>query len=605
MDNEAIKITLTGNPNVGKSTIFNTLTGLHQHTGNWSGKTVEVLSGSFKYKGINYIVTDLPGSHSYCASSRDEVIAGEYIKENSDCLTVVVCNATAVERGLILTLQTMDLCGKVILCVNMTDEADKKGIAVDYNKLSKRLGIPVINTSSRDKTSKKRLMEEIHSFNSERFKKSELKSAEYYIEKAENICHGVITLKNSEPDRRDRKMDRVLLGKYTALPVAFLLLSFIFYLTISFANYPSQILSIFFDRILATVTEALKSTPLPLWLISAITDGMLSVLFWVISVMLPPMAIFFPLFTILEDSGYLPRIAYLTDNTFKKCGSCGKQTLSMCMGLGCTCAGVTGCRIISGKKERMIATVTNSMTPCNGKFPTIFALITMFLACGSSLLGSAAFCIVIIISFFATFVASGLISKLIFKSKPEPFYLELPSYKKPSIKKVISHSVFNKILTILLRAVYVAAPAGIIIWLLTHLTIEEKSIFLHITDFLDPIGRFMGLDGTILTGFVLGFPANEIVIPIILMGYCAEEALVDYSTLSELKNILTANGWTFLTAINMLIFTVFHWPCSTAMLTIKKETASLKWTAISFILPTAVGFIICVCTNFLFRLICS
>lgn len=605
MDNETIRINLTGNPNVGKSTIFNTLTGLHQHTGNWSGKTVEVLSGSFKYKGNNYIITDLPGSHSYCASSRDEVIASEYIKENADCLTVVVCNATAVERGLILTLQTMDLCSKVILCVNMTDEANKKGISVDYSMLSKRLGIPVINTSSSDKTSKKRLMEEIHSFNSERIKNGELKSAEYYIELAENICHGAITLKSNDPDRLDRKIDRLLLGKYTALPVAFLLLGFIFYLTITFANYPSQLLSSFFDQILAAVTQALNSTPLPLWLISAITDGMLSVLFWVVSVMLPPMAIFFPLFTILEDSGYLPRIAYLTDNTFKKCGSCGKQTLSMCMGLGCTCAGVMGCRIISGKKERIIATVTNSMTPCNGKFPTIFALITMFLASGSSFLGSATFCVVIIISLFATFAASRLISKLSFKSSPEPFYLELPSYKKPGIRKVISHSVLNKIATILLRAVCVAAPAGIVIWLLTHLTIGDKSVFLHLTEMLDPIGRLMGLDGTILTGFVLGFPANEIVIPIILMGYCAEEALVDYSTLTELKNILIDNGWTFLTAINMLIFTVFHWPCSTAMLTIKKETASLKWTAISFILPTAVGFILCVCTNLVFKLICS
>ena len=436
----------------------------------------------------------------------------------------------------------------------------------------------------------------------------ELKSIEYYIEKAEEVCHGAIKLSNRDPHFRDRKIDKLLLGKYASIPIMMLLLCLIFYLTISFASYPSQWLSEILGILLKKTEYLLLSTTLPLWFVSLISDGMLKVLFWVVSVMLPPMVIFFPLFSLLEDVGYLPRIAYLTDSSFKKCGSCGKQSLTMCMGLGCTCAGVTGCRIISNKKERTIATVTNSLTPCNGKFPTIFAITTLFLATGNEifndkLIGSLIFCIVILISFFITFLSSSFLSKTILKEQSEPFYMELPPYRTPDISKVIGQSIINKILLILSRAICVAAPAGIIIWILTHMTIGDKSIFLHITEHLDPIGKFIGLDGTILTGFILGFPANEIVMPIILMGYCAEDTLIEYSTLYELQNLLISNGWNILTAINMLIFTVFHWPCSTAVLTIKKETASLKTTAISVLLPTIIGFLLCSFSNLIFKLI--
>lgn len=609
MMNEVKKITLCGNPNVGKSTLFNKLTGLNQHTGNWPGKTVEISKGEFHYKGVHYEITDLPGTYSYKGNSEDEIIAGEYVKNNRRDLNIVVCDATAVERGLILALQTIDICSDVILCINLTDEAKRKGIRIDTKLLRARIDIPIIETSSKDKSSKKRLCDMIHNYKYKPDKDSELKESSFYVEKAEEICDGVITLTLPDPYKKDRMIDSVVLGKYTAAPIMLLLLGFIFYLTLTFASYPSQLLSEFFNKVIIFSEEILLKADAPQWLISVITQGVMKVLFWVIAVMLPPMAIFFPLFALLENLGYLPRVAFNLDNSFKKCSSCGKQALTMCMGLGCTCAGVTGCRIISDKKERLIATITNPLTPCNGKFPTIFAIISMFFAVSEGLFsqkltGTVIFTLVMITSLLFTIISSKLTGKILFRNEASSFCMELPPYRKPQISKVIGKSVINKILFVLSRAVIVAAPAGIIIWAMTHLFIGDKSIFEHITVFLDPIGKIIGLDGTILTGFLFGLPANEIVIPVILMGYLSESSLTDFESLSQLKILLTQNGWTTLTAINMLIFTLFHWPCSTAILTIKKETNSLKMTVISILLPTAVGFILCFITNAIFRLIC-
>ncbi len=600
-----MNITLIGNPNVGKSTIFNLLTGLHQHTGNWPGKTVEHLSGEFKYKGKEYNITDLPGTYSYFGKSQDEIIAADYVKNHSDDLTIVVCDATAVERGLILALQTMDICKNVIICINLMDEAFRKGIAVNTQLLKSRLKIPIIETSSKDKSSKKRILEEIHNFALTQKETKPLENSIFYVEKAEEICHGAITLLAVDPNEKDRKIDSILLGKYTSIPIMLAVLGFIFYLTITFASYPSELLSDIFDKMLKFLREVSSDLGVPETVKSVIIDGMLKVLFWVVAVMLPPMAIFFPLFTLLEDFGYLPRVAYNLDTPFKKCGTCGKQSLTMCMGLGCNCAGVTGCRIIQSPKEKLIAIITNALTPCNGKFPTIFALITMFFVVESSKLPSVIiFTVVILMSVCSTMLTSKLLSKFVFKNESESFHMELPPYRKPKIHKVLGNSVMNKILFVLSRAVCVAAPAGIIIWILSNVDIADKSILLHLTDFLDPVGKFIGLDGTILTGFILGLPANEIVIPIILMGYLAKDTLIDYSSLSELKTLLIDNGWTTLTAICTLIFTLFHWPCSTALLTIKKETASLKWTAVSMIIPSVIGFIMCFIVNSIFKLIC-
>lgn len=603
-------IILLGNPNVGKSTIFNKLTGLHQHTGNWPGKTVEVFSGKFKYKSKEYHITDLPGTYSFFPASEDERVTCDFVMQNSQNLCIVVCNALAIERGLILALQAMDLCQNVIICINLIDEAERKGVVINTGLISERLGIPVIETSIKDRTSKKRLLEEIYKFSQKTTETSKLKTVEYYVEKAEEICHGAIKLSQNDIDKTDRKIDRIVMGKYSSVLILAILLCLIFYLTITFAGYPSQLLSDFFEKVHRYIDNILSYSQIPTWLSSMISDGLLNVLFWVVSVMLPPMIIFFPLFALLEDSGYLPRVAYLTDNVFKKCGSCGKQTLTMCMGLGCTCAGVSGCRIFSGEKEKIIATITNSLTPCNGKFPALFLLINIFIVTDSgflsdNILGSFAFCMIILISFASTYINSFFISKKLFKDSKTPFCLELPSYRKPDFRKIISHSIVNKVFKILSRAIIVSAPAGILIWCLTHIDINEKSLFFWLTQLLDPFGKLLGLDGTILSGFILGFPANEIIMPIIIMGYQAKETLTNFDSLFELKKLLTDNGWNILTAINTIILTLFHWPCSTAVLTIKKETASLKWTAISIVIPTATGFLLCFITNVLFRLVCT
>ncbi len=600
-------ITLAGNPNVGKSTIFNKLTGLHQHTGNWSGKTVEVVSGFFTYKKNKFKVTDLPGIYSFTGKSADEEEALDYLNNNVDDITIVVCDATAVERGVTLALQCLDICKKVIFCINMIDEAQKRGIIIDTELLKQRMDIPIIITDIKDNHLKKKFFNAIESIK-ENQTINHLKEYSDYIENAENLCHNVITLKHKKTKTTEEKIDSIVLGKYTSVPILLILLSLIFYLTVSFASYPSEILSEMLFSFLDMIRGFLNETGLNHTITSVICDGALCVLFWVVSVMLPPMSMFFPLFTLLEDSGYLPRVSFLLDNKLQKCGSCGSQALTMCMGLGCTCAGVTGCRIISSKKSKIISIVTNSLTPCNGKFPTIFAIISIFfIGTDKTLLnnfrGTLIFLCVIMLSVIMTVLSSSVINKSISINYKDNYFIELPPYRIPNIRKAISYSIFNKVLKILLRAITVAIPSGIIIWTLTHIDISGRSLFKIFTDFLDPIGNIFGLDGSVFSGFILGLPANEIVLPITVMSYNAKNTLVEYSSLNELKNILDINGWNYLTAINMIIFTLFHWPCSTAILTIKKETASLKWTAISILLPTIIGLSLCLITNLLFKVI--
>ena len=314
--------------------------------------------------------------------------------------------------------------------------------------------------------------------------------------------------------------------------------------------------------------------------------------------MLPPMAIFFPLFTLLEDFGYLPRIAFNLDKCFSKCKASGKQALTMCMGFGCNAVGVTGARIIDSPRERLIAILTNNFVPCNGRFPTIIAIITMFFAyetagLQTSFISALILVLVILFGVFMTFITSKLLSGTVLKGMESSFTLELPPYRTPQFGKVIIRSIFDRTLFVLARAVIVAAPSGLIIWLFANIDINNISILNYCTEFLDPFARLIGLDGVILMAFILGIPANEIVVPIMLMTYLSQGSLTEINDLNIMKTLLIDNGWTIITAINMILFSLMHWPCATTCLTIRKETGSLKWTLLAIILPTVCGLTIC------------
>ncbi len=381
-----------------------------------------------------------------------------------------------------------------------------------------------------------------------------------------------------------------------------LLLCVVFWITITGANYPSQALSTFLFFIQDKLTKLFNYFNAPSWVEGILIQGMYRTLAWVVAVMLPPMAIFFPLFTLLEDLGYLPRIAFNLDNFFKKSYACGKQALTMCMGFGCNAAGIVGCRIIDSPRERLIAIITNNFVPCNGRFPALIAIITMFftgmfISSYSSIISSVLLTCVIIFGVFMTLLISKILSKTILKGIPSSFTLELPPYRKPMIGRIIVHSIFDRTLFVLSRAVIVAAPAGMVIWIMANVNVNNISLLSHCADFLNPFACFIGLDGYILMAFILGFPANEIVLPIIIMSYMSKGSLLEIDDFTILRNLLIENGWTWLTAINVMLFSLMHWPCSTTCLTIKKETQSLKWTVVSFLVPTITGIIICFLTT--------
>lgn len=587
-------IALAGNPNVGKSTLFNALTGMHQHTGNWPGKTVTNASGQLKYNDMILNFIDLPGAYSLTSNSPDEMITGEYIDSNQADVILIVTDATCLERNLLLVNEILSKTKNAILCINLMDEAKKKGININIPELKNILGIDVIPTSARSKKGLSKLLKALYDFAPENTNKTDLPSPK-------EICSRCVNYKNGEPHSLDRKLDRIVTSKALGFPIMIMLLILILWLTIVGANYPSSALSSLFSSLDGYIRTYMTNISLPQPLISFLMDGIYKTLTWVISVMLPPMAIFFPLFTFLEDFGYLPRIAFNLDHIFKKCGAHGKQALTMCMGFGCNACGVTGCRIIESPRERLIAIITNSFVPCNGRFPTLIALILIFFTTffSTSTTYIAGFILVafILLGIAVTLLISKFLSKTVLKGIPSSFILELPPYRRPKIGSIIIRSILDRTLFVLGRAVTVAIPAGAVIWLFANIHINNISLLGYFTSLLDPFGKLIGVDGVILAAFVLGFPANEIVIPVMLMCYMSTGMLTDYASLSQLHQVLAECGWTTQTALSVIILCLFHFPCGTTCLTIKKETGSLKWTALSFILPTLTGIIICLSIN--------
>lgn len=667
------KIALMGNPNVGKSTVFNEITGSHQHTGNWIGKTVDTASGDFSYKYIDYELVDLPGTYSLLASSKEEEIARDYLCfEKTDCVVVVV-DSTMLMKNLNLVYQITEVSNNIILLLNMTDEAKKRNITIDTDKLSDELGIPVIKATARSGRGVNELLEQIHlicthqhepkpdgvhykqsiesqinclnSFiyeyipldknkrffslrlleddkkfcrslqqhmSSDEWHRIEKKAKkcrarlgemdlsseilESYAERTREAEKGCVSAMPSKKELLDDRLDKMLLGRHTSVIIMLAVLAIILWITIVGSNYPSELLRRLFGSFEIWIESVLTNINIPSVIIDILVNGILKVLLWVVAVMLPPMAIFFPLFSILEEAGILPRFAFNLDRPFECCGACGKQALCTCMGLGCNAVGVTGCRIIDSPRERLIAIITNSLTPCNGRFPLLIAIISMFF-CKNSVGAAAILLGFLILSVAMTFLNARLLSKSVLKGKGSSMIMELPSYKKPEILKIIKKTIREKIIFVLCRAVAIAAPAGAVIWLFANIRINGVSLLTAVSGLLEPLGKAMGLDGVMLLAFILSFPANEITIPIALMSYLATNELCDYNTLDGLRAVFVDNGWTETTALCTCIFSMFHFPCSTTLITIWKETKSIKWTALSVAVPLASGIILCMGIN--------
>lgn len=684
----SVIVALAGNPNVGKSTVFNGLTGLRQHTGNWPGKTVENARGTYAYKGRSFELVDVPGTYSLSAHSQEEEVARDFICFGAPDVTVVVCDATCLERNLHLALGIQSATGRCILCLNLMDEARRRHIDVDARALSEELGMPVVPMEARNGKGLEALRAAIDKAvqaprdfaypttcypdpierEANRLEQAlgclppaigrrwaaltllggdpalcarvlelgapdeqERSALEAYAAQAQEalaregytaqnvreriitcdykeaarIATACVTQRDGWAARRQGRVDRLLTGRVSGMLTMLMLLMLVFYITIVGANVPSQLLADALFRVQDMLTAAFLAVGAPDWLHGALVLGVYRVLAWVVSVMLPPMAIFFPLFTLLEDLGYLPRMAFNMDRCFARCGACGKQALTTAMGFGCNAVGVMGCRIIDSPRERLIAILTNSFVPCNGRFPLMVTLITLFFA-GSAVMHSAmsalALTLVILLGVGMTLAMARFLSKTLLRGVPSAFTLEMPPFRVPQVGRVIVRSVLDRTIFVLGRAVAVAAPAGLLIYALSMLAPGGESMLTHLTRLLDPLGRLMGMDGVILLAFILGFPANEIVLPLAVMVYTASGVLAETDTFA-LGVLLRDNGWTAVTALCTIVFSLLHWPCSTTLITIYKETGSKKWTALGALLPTACGAALCMLIHFMARLL--
>ncbi len=715
-------VALAGNPNVGKTTVFNALTGLRQHTGNWPGKTVTRAEGAFAHNGRRVKLVDLPGTYSLQAGSTDEEIARDFIVFGRPDVTVVVVDATRLERNLNLVLQVLEITDRVVVCLNLVDEARRHGVAVDPSRLEQRLGVPVIPAVARRGEGMDALLRAVEQvatgarpttpYRLERHapdveaavaelvpviegaypgvanarwvalrllngdaavadavrtgelgaldhgapalpaaggvardavpgdaaRDPVLATGEYVArddvlamvsrlrwtlradfhdtltERLYRAAEEIAAASQAQGLRQagaalDRTLDRVVTSRWLGFPIMLAMLAVVFWITIEGSNVPSDLLTaLLVDTLHPWLAGLGAGLGLPWWLNGFLFDGVYLATAWVVAVMLPPMAIFFPLFTLLEDFGYLPRVAFNMDAMFRRAGAHGKQALTMCMGFGCNAAGVVSARVIDSPRERLIAIITNNFSLCNGRWPTQILIATVFIGAlvPAHLAGAVAATAVVGIALLGIafmFFASWLLSRTVLRGEASTFSLELPPYRPPRLLQTLYTSLIDRTLIILGRAVLFAVPAGAAIWLISNIHLGDLSLATHLVSLLEPTGLLVGLNGIILLAFVVAIPANEIVIPTILMLIALTVGLADVGSgagvmfeldsASAMGELLIAGGFTLTTGVCLMIFSLLHNPCSTTIYTIYRETGSGKWTAVAALLPLAMGFAVC------------